>query len=446
VLVALLLGLLVVAGWLAVRVGPAPTVELMSDRRAIGRATEITASFAEPKHGLGRVRLELVQGDRIEVLGSRDLDRGLPLPFAGDQGTATAVLTSPVGTETIDWLDGSEIVIRAVADRSTGWLRRAQPVVVERVFAVRLTPPRLELLSSQHNGRQGGAGAARYRVSETAVRSGVRAGEHVSLGAPIADGAADGHVVLYGLPWDLADAGAFRLFAEDDAGNRVELPFLDGFIARPPRTDTIRLSDAFLERVVPAIASQTPGFDASGSLLDQYLEINGSLRAAELERVAELSSASVPEKLWSEPFLQMSGSAKMAGFAETRRYLYDGREVDRQTHLGLDLASTARAPVPAPNTGRVVFAGWMTLYGNAVVIDHGRGLLSVSGHLSSIDVAEGDRVERGAIIGRSGATGLAGGDHLHLEIFVHGLSVDPVEWLDAKWIANNIASKLAGDD
>ena len=138
----------------------------------------------------------------------------------------------------------------------------------------------------------------------------------------------------------------------------------------------------------------------------------------------------------------MPNTALKANFAETRTYVYDGRTVDRQTHLGLDLASTARAPVPAPNSGRVLFAGWMSLYGNAVVIDHGYGLLSLCGHLASVSVAVGDRVAKGDVIGASGATGLAGGDHLHLEIFVHGQSVDPLEWLDAKWIRDNIATKV----
>jgi murein DD-endopeptidase MepM/ murein hydrolase activator NlpD len=138
----------------------------------------------------------------------------------------------------------------------------------------------------------------------------------------------------------------------------------------------------------------------------------------------------------------MANSARAANFAETRTYVYEGREVDRQTHLGLDLASTARAPIPAPNSGRVVFAGWMSLYGNAVIIDHGFGLLSLCGHMSTVDVAAGDLVAKGDRLGTSGTTGLAGGDHLHLEIFVHGQSVDPMEWLDAKWIRDNLATKL----
>ncbi|MEE4270322.1 MAG: M23 family metallopeptidase [Thermoanaerobaculales bacterium] len=442
VLVLVVITLLAVVGWLGFRVGPDPEIMLSTDYPAVGRATIVTALFSEPGRGLGEIRLELIQGDRIEVLDREIFEPGSPLPWSGDRGTADAALSSSVGSEAFDWLAEGEVTLRATADVASGFFRRTPPVVEEATLPVRLRPPRLELVSSQHYVRQGGAGAVVYRVGDTAVTSGVRAAAHVSPGSPLEGGGPDDRFVIYALPWDLDDAGEVRLFAEDDAGNRVERPFIDLFKARPPRRDTIRISDGFLERVVPAIASRTPGFDDSGSLLDQYVEINSNLRHAELERVAELSTLSDPTFLWSGPFLQMANSARMAGFAETRTYVYDGGEVDRQTHLGLDLASTSHAPVPAPNAGRVLFAGWMTLYGNAVIIDHGYGLLSISAHLSAIEVSDGESVERGQRIGASGATGLAGGDHLHLEIFVHGQSVDPVEWLDARWIENNITSKL----
>ena len=307
---------------------------------------------------------------------------------------------------------------------------------------VRRRPPRLELVSSQNYARQGGSGAVVYRIGDTVLRSGVRAGSFEATGYPLDGGGTNDRFVIYAIPWDLADVSAVRLFAEDDAGNRSEQPFLDVFKPMPPRVDTIRVSEEFLARVVPAITSRTPGFDASGSLLDQYLRINGDLRRRELGRIADLTRTSRPAFLWSGPFLQMPNTALKANFAQTRTYLYDGRTVDRQTHLGLDLASTARAPVPAPNSGVVVFAGWMSLYGNAVVIDHGYGLLSLCGHMASIDVNVGDPVTRGQIVGSSGATGLAGGDHLHLEIFVQGQSVDPLEWLDGKWITDNLGTKL----
>ena len=428
--------------WWALTVGPEPTITLETDRPAVGTATRVVADFSEPRRGLGVVRLEVVQGERTEVLDEQRFERGSGLPIVGDAGVAEATLTATVGTDTLPWLEEGEVVVRAVADRAAGPLRRVQPVAVEHTLPVRLRPPRLEVVSSQHYARQGGSGAVVYRVGETVVRSGVRAGGAESPGSRPDVGAAADRFVLYAVPWDLADQAEIRLFAEDDAGNRAEQPFIDLFKPMAPRAGTIRLSDDFLERVVPAIASQTPGFDDSGGFLEQYLRINGDLRRAELDRVADLTSGSESSFLWSGPFAQMPNSALQANFAETRTYLYEGRKVDRQTHLGLDLASTARAPVPAPNSGRVLYTGWMSLYGNVVVIDHGYGLLSLCGHLSSVDTAEGARVAKGEIVGSSGATGLAGGDHLHLEIFLHGQSVDPVEWIDAKWIRDNLGTKL----
>jgi len=444
ILVLLLVAAAGVVLWFALRVGPEPSIGLVTDWPAIGAATTVTARFSIPAEGLGEIRLELQQGARKEVLDQQVFEPGSPLPalLGGGEGTNEATLVATVGSETMPWLEEGEATVRATATRPAGFLRRPQPTVEETVMAVRQRPPRLELISSQHYARQGGSGAVVYRVGDAVLRSGVRAGAFEATGYPLEGGAANDRFVLFAVPWDLDDADEVRLFAEDDAGNRTELPFLDLLKAVPPRTDTIRVSDDFLARVVPAIASQTPGFDASGSLLDQYLVINGELRARELARVAELAHSSQHAFLWSGPFLQMPNTALKANFAQTRSYVYDGEVVDRQTHLGLDLASTARAPVPAPNSGVVVFAGWMTLYGNAVIIDHGYGLMSLCGHMASIDVAEGDHVTKGQIIGASGATGLAGGDHLHLEIFVQGQSVNPLEWLDAKWIRDNIASKL----
>ena len=428
--------------WYVFRVGPAPEVSLVTERPAVGRSNEVTAVFSEPGLGLGRVRLELIQGDRTELLAEEVFVPGSGIPFVGGVGTTEAVLEATVGTDAMAWLAEGEVVLRATADRASGVFRSVAPVSVERTLPVRLRLPRLEVVSTKHYGRQGGSGAVVYRVGEHVVRSGVRSGQMESVGSQQPGGGSNDRFAFYSMPWNVADSAEIRLFAEDDAGNRVEQPFLDIFKAMPSRTDIIHLSNEFFKRVVPAIASQTPGFDASGSLLDQYLRINGDLRRAELDRVAELSRDSEPAFLWSGAFLQMPNSARAANFAETRSYMYEGREVDQQTHLGLDLASTARAPVPAPNSGRVVFAGWMSLYGNVVVIDHGYGLLSLCGHMSTVDVAAGDRVTKGQRLGTSGTTGLAGGDHLHLEVFVHGQSVDPMEWLDAKWIRDNLATKL----
>jgi murein DD-endopeptidase MepM/ murein hydrolase activator NlpD len=111
-------------------------------------------------------------------------------------------------------------------------------------------------------------------------------------------------------------------------------------------------------------------------------------------------------------------------------------------HLGFDLASTAASPLVAANSGKVLHAGWLGIYGNCVIIDHGMGIASLYGHLSSIEAKAGDPVKRGQQIGRSGMTGLAGGDHLHFTMLVQGRAVNPVEWWDSHWIADRIDRKL----
>ena len=122
--------------------------------------------------------------------------------------------------------------------------------------------------------------------------------------------------------------------------------------------------------------------------------------------------------------------------------MHDGNEVDRQVHLGFDLAVTQHVPVRAAQNGVVVFAGDLGIYGNCIIVDHGLGVQSLYAHLSSIEVREGDRVEKGRQIGRSGMTGLAAGDHLHFTMLVSGQPVNAVEWWDPKWMEDRVLRKI----
>jgi murein DD-endopeptidase MepM/ murein hydrolase activator NlpD len=156
-----------------------------------------------------------------------------------------------------------------------------------------------------------------------------------------------------------------------------------------------------------------------------------------------MTAATSTSRLWSGPFVQLGNSQVEAGFADDRTYVFEGRDVDRQTHLGYDLAVTSAIPIQAANAGKVLHADWLGIYGNCVVVDHGMGVASLYGHLSSIDVRAGDSVQKGQVLGRSGMTGLAGGDHLHFTMLVHGRPVNPVEWWDSHWIADRIERKLS---
>ena len=99
-------------------------------------------------------------------------------------------------------------------------------------------------------------------------------------------------------------------------------------------------------------------------------------------------------------------------------------------------------PIVAAQRGIVVHAADLGIYGNCVVIDHGLGVQSLYGHLSSIDVKVGDTVEKGQQLGRSGMTGLAGGDHLHFTMLVGGQQVTPVDWWSAQWMQDRVLRKI----
>lgn len=427
--------------WGALLRGPNIQVKLTSDRPAIGPGTALSAHFIAGKRGLGLVRLEVVQGDCRTVLAEESFERPSTFEIMPDSQHREWELNAIVGRGSPECLKEGDVVLRASALRAAGPLRGEEWSVVETTLPAVFRPPSIQVTSTRHYLRQGGSGIVTFRVLGDAVRSGVRVGRLDLESYPLAGNPRE-RMVLFGIPWDLDRPSEIRLYAEDAAGNRAEAVFLDHFKAVPPRKDTIRLPDSFLERVVPAIASQTPGFDSSGSLIEQYVRINSDMRVANRAFIAELSKKSEPRVYWEGPFVQLKNSARRAGYGETRSYRYQGREVDTQTHLGLDLASVARAPIEAPNAGRVIFTGFLGIYGNAIIIDHGYGMLSICAHLSSIAVQEGQLVRRAETIGRTGATGLAGGDHLHLGIFLGGVAVDPMEWLDGNWINNRIRPYL----
>ena len=129
----------------------------------------------------------------------------------------------------------------------------------------------------------------------------------------------------------------------------------------------------------------------------------------------------------------MPGSTR-AGFADHRTYYYKGNIIDHQVHLGMDIASTSRADVRAANKGKIVYTDYLGIYGNMVMIDHGQGVFSLYSHLSQINVSLGDTVDQKTVIGLTGTTGMAGGDHLHFSILINGVFVTPKEWWDQHWV------------
>ena len=439
----LLLSMLLLAAFLVVtlRVGASPAIEIRTGAKAIGQRTGVEVVVSAAGRGLADVRVEVEQAGVAHVVARR-AHRPLP-PWTRSGGRVQADrLQAEVGGSAVPGLVEGEAVVRVVAERAATWLRHPDPAVKEIRLPVLLVPPPLSLLSARNRVAQGGSGVVVYRAGPTATRDGVRAGAWFFPGSPLPGGGKEDRLALFGVPWDLSDQAQLRLLAEDDAGNATEVAFVDRLLSRPPSRDRIVLDDAFLTKVVTEIRQQTPGLEDRGSLIENYLEINRRLRTKNAKELEALAPRSAGAFLWREPFAPLRRAQVMSHFADQRTYVHQGREVDQQTHLGFDLAVVAHTPVPAANPGVVVLARYFGIYGNAVVVDHGLGLATLYAHLSSIEVKEGQEVERGTILGRTGATGLAGGDHLHFTTLVRGLPVTAQEWWDGSWIRDQVASKV----
>ena len=178
-----------------------------------------------------------------------------------------------------------------------------------------------------------------------------------------------------------------------------------------------------------------------GTPKDVFVAVNKRLRKENEDRITAVTKQATPTMLWKDAFAQLSNSKVEANFADLRTYTYNGEPIDTAYHLGYDLSVTKHYPVEAANSGTVAFAGDLGIYGNTVILDHGLGLFTLYGHLSSIDVKAGDSVAKRQIIGKTGETGLAAGDHLHFGIYLAGVAVLPVEWWDQKWIDDNITAQ-----
>jgi hypothetical protein len=438
---AAFLGLLVLGAVVSLRVSPAARLTLEPEAPALGRKSPVHVTAEASGRGLVSLRLELVQGDSVQVLEEKRFAPRAPWAFWGARTTRAEIRTD-AGSEKVPALKAGEAVLRAIATRAGTWLLHPDPVVLEKKLPVRLTPPTLALLSTQHYVTQGGSEAVVYRVGATSVRDGVQAGDWFFPGFPLPGAGKEDRFAFFAVPYDLADAHKVRLVAEDDVANRAELAVIDRFTPKPFAKDTIELDDAFLQKVVPEIVSHDPEVKERGTLIETYLVINRELRAQDAKVLRDLGGRSSPHFLWKEAFVPLPGAKVMSAFADRRTYVYQGREVDQQYHLGFDLAATRSVPVPAANDGVVVLARYFGIYGNAVVLDHGYGLMSLYGHLSSLDVTEGTEVKRGATLGRTGATGLAAGDHLHFTTLLAGLPVNPIEWWDDHWVRDRISAKL----
>jgi murein DD-endopeptidase MepM/ murein hydrolase activator NlpD len=418
--------------------GKKPSVVIENPSPYIGKAQSLSVTVSDPQSGIRTVWIGLVKDGTETVLLKKDLPSAGIIRGGKDLAASFNITIEP---KTLGVTDGKAVLRMVATDYSWRNWMHGNRTYLEKEVIIDTQPPNVDVLSKIHNISQGGSGVVIYKLSEPCDKSGVAVGENFFPG--YSGYFKDKNIFMAFFALNYQQGPGTRIFVKaiDLAGNAAQAGFPYYIKKRNFKKVSIHISDKFLEWKMPEFNVDISP-DSKTPLLDKFLKVNRELRASNTQKLLEITSNSARELYWKNSFLRFPNSARESGFADHRKYIYKQHVIDQQVHLGVDLASVAHSPIPAANNGRVVFIGSLGIYGNTVVIDHGYGLFSTYSHLSGFDVKEGQVVSRGEIIGHTGSTGMAGGDHLHFAILVHDTFVNPVEWWDATWIKNNITSKI----
>lgn len=438
--------LLLVAGAIAAlsftRCEGTPPVIGVAGPIALGAAPrDVAIEISDAGTGVRGFEATVVHAGGEIPLAARDFG-GSAIPFLGASSRQQSVPLS-IDAKALG-LGQGEARLRITA-RDLSWRdwTRGNQTVLEVPLEIDFRPPTLSLAPGITYAKRAGSVLLVYDVSEDTERDGVEIADRFYAGLrPHGEGIpASRRFVLFPLAQDLTPDVKIRVVAIDHAGNRAERTPQINIKNRVFPEEKIVLPERFLSEKVPDLAGAT-GVAYSGDGVATFQEINTRIRKENEAKIREVTSESAEEPYFSGAFHQMKDSQVRSSFAERRSYFVNDAKVSESIHYGYDLASLAGAPIQASNRGKVVFAAELGIYGHCVIIDHGLGLHTLYGHLSSISVQVGDVVEQGQEIGHSGQTGLAGGDHLHFAVLLHGVYVDPVEWWDGKWVHEHVESLL----
>lgn len=402
-----------------------PVVTLPSSLTMLGQATPVSVQLHDPR-GVRNVRAFVEQnGARYQVFASDEKQK---------PAEATLSFTAGVKTTTQLQAGNAKLIVEATSDdllRKTGSTERDVQIVTQ--------PPTISADSEQHYLYVGMADLATFTVSGNYTAAGVRVGDQTFRAWPM-PGGKPGLFSMFAFAWNMPLNTLPLVYAANGAGNDVTTPLTVVFPKKEqPKytTHDLQVSDAFMQKVVGELDP-----NGTGDMVARFVKINSDMRRANNKTLSDLRLKTADKFLWSQPFIRQPHSQAEANFADLRNYIYHGQKIDQQVHLGYDLAVTQHVGVQASNDGKVVYAAPLGIYGNCIVVDHGYGLQTIYGHLSRLDVHEGDMVKQGQVMGLSGMTGMAGGDHIHFAMQLDGVQIDPKEWWDRHWIQDHIARRV----
>lgn len=416
-----------------------PQITFHGDISIMGLSTEVKFSVSDSRSGISQVEIILIQGDKSAKIYEKKF---LRLGFFEHNGPKKLEESVTLESGAFGFTDGKAELQVTVRDFSFwNWMTGNETFITYPVV-MDTHPPKISILHSTRYVSPGGSGMVIYKIDDAVEKHGLSVNDHFNPGFPVSDEKDDRFIAFFGIPYDTEKIDKAVINATDHAGNTGNTAF--GMILKKAnfKQDKINVSDNFLNLKIPEFAEEYP--QLSGSLVDQFVFVNSKVRNENYQAIVQSTANPSSLRLWQGPFERMSRSSRMAGFAEHRTYYYNNTEIDQQVHLGIDLASTKRAEIHAANRGKVVFADYLGIYGNTIILDHGQGIFSLYSHLSEIGVAVGELKDKGSVIGLSGTTGMAGGDHLHFSILINGIFVTPVEWWDKQWLQLNIDDILYG--
>ncbi len=425
IVIFLIIIAIIAGGVLYFRDTAPPQITLTPGNGPVSAKTKLLLSLADDGIGLKTVQVNVLQGSSRRSLLARDFPE------------QTASVDIDLDLSALQLADGGLQIEIVSTDRAIYHFGKGNTSTQLYSLTYDTRAPIISILSKAHNFTRGGSGLVTFNLNEDVSMAGVQFGEFYFPAYQQDSGA---YACLFTYPYYVKEKDFIpRVVAKDLAGNERQAGIYYRANYKSFRDRSINISKSFLDQKTPEFEVLAPN---ATTPLEIFLYVNTEIRRQNRAKMVELSKQSSHSPLWEGAFGRQPKAATLALFADHRTYYYEGKKIDETYHLGYDLASVAQAEVEAGNNGVVLFADYLGIYGMCVVIDHGLGLQTLYAHMSQLSVQAGDTVSKGQVIGRSGATGMAGGDHLHFGVFVNGVAVQPVEWWDASWLKNNIDSKL----
>ncbi len=333
-----------------------------------------------------------------------------------------------------------KVTVKAT-DRSNWGFFQGNTAIKKIIVNIDYYRPDVNILSNSYSITQGGSALVIFQVKDDNLKEFyLKEGKHRFKVVPYKQNGYYASLIAW--PFNEEHFSA-KVVAEDMAGNKrvVNIPYY--IVSKKYKTSWIKATDKFIDGKISDLAESNPQYALIEDRIEKLKAINEDMRKANEKVIHDLASK-VPKGIVDEwhikPFYPLRNGKKVASFGDHRHYYYKDKsnEISQSYHVGLDMASTKMATIISSNAGKVVFTENNGIYGNMPMISHGMGLYTIYGHCSTILVQRDAEIDAGTPIAKTGMTGLALGDHLHFGVLVQGIEVRPEEWMDKRWIHNNI--------